>query len=141
MDFANRNRRLKEFSLWFEFKYGLEKSPVTTEGAQRVIDQTVYLQRLLRKHKPTCYWCNEILIPNLVQVDEDKLTIHHIDEDRRHNTVDNLDLCHKGCHQTMHKRAMSINVPTAILWASVYNQPRSPGVKLGVEIPGIGRGA
>lgn len=141
MDFSNRNRRLKEFITWFEYKFGLDGNPIKTEGVQRIMDQTLHLQKLIKTHKPLCYWCREVVLPTHVQVDEDNITIHHIDEDRKHNTVDNLDLCHKTCHQRMHKSSQSTGIPTAILWATVHGQFTPSGIKLGVEIPGIGRGS
>ena len=140
MDFSNRNRRLKEFIVWFEYKYGLGVNPVKTEGVQRIMDQTVHLQKLLGAHKPVCYWCREVILPALVQVDTDEITIHHIDEDRKHNTVDNLDLCHKTCHQRMHKSSQASGIPTAMLWSAAYGPFKPTGVKLNVEIRGIGRG-
>lgn len=139
MDFGNRNRRLKEFGLWFEFKYGTP-NPVKTEGVQRIIDQTLHLQNLIKIHHPKCYWCRRQIEIMDIEVDEDKLTIHHIDEDRTHNTIENLDLCHKTCHQTMHKLSQSSGIPAMVLWAAANGTAVASGVKLGIEIPGIGRG-
>lgn len=140
MDIANRNRRLKEFVLWFEYKYGLNPSNIKTETVQRLIDQTTLLRKLIIAHKPVCYWCRKDIEIMAIDVDEDIVTLHHIDEDRTHNTVDNLDICHKTCHQQMHKNSQKQGLPTAILWTLVYGQHKPTGVKIDVVIPGIGRG-
>lgn len=138
MEISNRNRRLREFVLWFEYKYGLNPSNIKTVGAKRVIEQTMLLETYLMSHKPTCYWCRKVVTSASISVDEDDVTLHHIDEDRNHNTVSNLDICHKTCHQLMHKVSQINNLPSAMLWAIQHGE-YSVNVVKNLEIVGVGR--
>jgi hypothetical protein len=40
----------------------------------------------------------------------------------------------------MHKASQASGIPTAILWSAAYGVFKPTGIKLDVEIPGIGRG-
>ena len=139
MDITTRNRRLKEFALWFEYKFGI-KANIKTIGVQRIIDQTLFLRNALGKFKPNCYWCRITIKPSDIDVDTDGVTLHHIDEDRNHNTVNNLDFCHKTCHQKMHKFSQAVSLPTAMLWYNAHGNYIPSGINIEVEIPGLGRG-
>jgi len=57
------------------------------------------------KFEPVCPFCNEVITVNdLMQGHEpDKLTIHHCDEDRSNNIIENLILTHRSCHRRHHK--------------------------------------
>lgn len=140
MDITNRNRRLREFLTWFEYKYGLRSSNIKVLGVQRVIEQTTCIQKLLEKHKPVCYWCRKVVLSASIDVDVDDVTLHHIDEDRKHNTVDNLELCHKTCHQRMHKLSQKNCLHTAMLWSMAYGRYEPTGANIVGVISGLGRG-
>lgn len=138
MEISNRNRRLREFVLWFEYKYGLNQSNIKTVGVNRVIDQTLLLETYLAQKLPVCYWCRKVVTSSSISVDEDDVTLHHIDEDRSHNTVDNLDICHKTCHQLMHKLSQINNIPSAMLWILHHGEYKTSVIK-NLEIVGVGR--
>ena len=140
MDITNRNRRLREFNLWFAYKYGLRPFSTNILGVQKIIEQTLHIQALIKTHKPVCYWCRKAILTTDITVDTDEVTLHHIDENRDHNTVDNLDICHKTCHQHMHKTSQMNTIPTAVLWSLAHGKFESFNANVSTEIPGIGRG-
>jgi hypothetical protein len=67
------------------------------------------LRFLLRGH--LCFFCREhlIFVSNRESFGHrrhsaivEKLTIHHINEDREDNRRENLVLCHSSCHRSYH---------------------------------------
>lgn len=140
MDITNRNRRLREFLTWFEYKFGFASQNIKVVGVQRVIEQTLAIQKALETNKPVCYWCRQTVIPASIDVDVDDVTLHHVDEDRKHNTVDNLEMCHKTCHQKMHKLSQKNCMPTVMLWTLAYGRYESTGHNVVDAISGLGRG-
>jgi hypothetical protein len=144
---SSRIKRQREFLLWFELKYGLQTHEIPGQSLPRLAKMTNTLQALILVHQPRCYWCNQLIFRESIELDVDHVTLHHVDEDRDHNTVDNLEMCHRTCHQTMHKLATGLTMSTATLWGLVKKgdvDARVPieqqGIRTGEAIPGIGRG-
>jgi hypothetical protein len=146
MTFQARCRRLKEFARWFELKYGAtNKLSNQTAGAQQVLELTVKVRELISSSKPRCYWCTKKILVNDVNPVDDRITLHHMDEDRNNNAVRNLAICHRTCHQQMHKYAISASLSTAMLWGltkkgNALAKFENPGVYPDVAIPSLGRG-
>ena len=83
-------------------------------ASSRIRRQKEFLEFLLRKFQPCCYFCGEEIDPGSFNVrsnERDPLTIHHVDEDREHNEIENLVLIHRWCHQQLHKLADGIGIP------------------------------
>jgi hypothetical protein len=59
-----------------------------------------------------CYFCKRVLIDNCdVTFGHrhhspvvDRITLHHLDEDRENNRKENLIDCHTACHRSHHAR-------------------------------------
>ena len=92
----------------------------------RIRRQREFLQFLLAKYAPKCYWCDKPIDPNSFNlapgVEQDPLTIHHLDEDHDNNVLPNMELIHKACHQEMHKASTAVGLPPAILREMKFKQ-------------------
>jgi len=68
------------------------------------------IEHLVLKHKPRCYFCDKVIdLQSLSKGHEpDKLTIHHINEDRSDNRIENLEIAHRGCHRAHHRRLQEV---------------------------------
>jgi hypothetical protein len=53
------------------------------------------------KYIPKCEACKHTITKEDIR--RNKWTVHHKDEDRNHNTPDNLELVHRSCHQKIHR--------------------------------------
>lgn len=64
------------------------------------------LEFTILKLKPQCIFCGKIIDQEDLPKghEADKLTVHHLDEDRSHNQIENLVLAHRGCHRSYHKK-------------------------------------
>lgn len=64
------------------------------------------VQFLVLKYEPDCPFCGrDISVNDLMRGHKmDDLTIHHINEDRSDNRIENLVLTHRTCHRRFHKR-------------------------------------
>lgn len=56
------------------------------------------LKPFLRSLYSSCQWCNK----DLTTASQYEWCVHHIDHDRNNNTIDNLILLCKSCHQKEH---------------------------------------
>ena len=145
MSFQARCRRLKEFARWFELKHGISNVLTNqTAGAQQTFELTLKVREAISRAKPRCYWCTEPIVMHDVSPVDDRITLHHVDEDRNNNAVRNLEICHRTCHQAMHKMATATKLPTTMLWGltkkgNALAKP-SPGVQPDAVIPSLGRG-
>lgn len=92
--------------------------------ASRIRRHREFLEFLIEKlqkpdqHQGRCYFCNELIGPksfNLSIDDVDPLTIHHVDENRENNVIDNRVLMHKACHQQMHKLSDKMKMPAVVV--------------------------
>lgn len=85
----------------------------------RIRRQREFLNFLLTKFAPKCYWCDQVIDPKSFDLppghDPDPLTIHHIDEDHDHNVIENMELIHKACHQEMHKLSTKLGLPPMLI--------------------------
>jgi 5-methylcytosine-specific restriction endonuclease McrA len=65
----------------------------------------VTVQYMVLKYKPKCPFCKEVIsLDDLMKGHRlDNLTVHHKDENRRHNEIENLILAHRGCHRRFHR--------------------------------------
>jgi len=66
----------------------------------------IMIEYLTKKYSPKCYFCGKdmdykVFFPKYKM--KDNWTIHHIDENRKNNNIENLVLCHRGCHRKYHK--------------------------------------
>lgn len=119
MQLESRARRQQEFLVWFAARY--QHSLSMPEGhplAVRIRLQQLVLKGLLKRYEPSCYWCEKKVAANsfdLVGDEKDSLLLHHVDEDRSHNENKNLELCHKDCHQTMHKLSTKLVLPAEVV--------------------------
>lgn len=81
----------------------------------RIRRQREFLSFLLEKYKPKCYWCDQVVDLNVFNlapgVEQDPLTIHHVNEDHDDNVIENKELIHKACHQEMHKMSTAVGLP------------------------------
>ena len=70
-----------------------------------------FVEYFIRKYQPQCPFCGKTITveDDWIQGHEpDKLTIHHMDQDRSHNDIENLILCHRGCHKSYHMKLRKI---------------------------------
>jgi hypothetical protein len=87
-------------------------------ASSRIRRQKEFLSFLLEKHQPHCYWCGAVIKPDSFNCNEgevDPLTIHHVDENRENNAIENRVLIHKACHQQMHKLSTEAGVPAMLV--------------------------
>lgn len=70
---SRKLRRLREFVVWF-----------------------------IRKTKPACWVCKKKFTEAECLPNFDQLTIHHVDQNRENNEIENLVLVHDGCHRWWH---------------------------------------
>jgi len=66
-----------------------------------------FLKYMILKYKPKCYFCGkEIdwkdLYPRKYG-DSKGWTIHHINQNREDNRIENLAICHRSCHRRWHR--------------------------------------
>ncbi len=113
---SSRIRRLREFTDHFAAKHPDASPPPVRVGDRivRVCDMQDQLRWFVQSYQPHCYWCfGRIDWRGFLAFGEerDPFVIHHIDEDREHNTIDNLTIIHRDCHQVMHKLAEQIGMP------------------------------
>jgi hypothetical protein len=91
----------------------------------RVRRQREFLTFLLEKFAPKCYWCDKVIDKNSFNLSGggyDGLLVHHIDEDRDHNLIENRTLIHATCHQQLHKVSTEMNLSPAIVRAAKIQQ-------------------
>jgi len=60
------------------------------------------LNYFIKKYCPTCYFCGEYITFKDVLLN--KWTIHHQDENRGNNFPENLELSHRSCHRSYHRK-------------------------------------
>lgn len=117
MQLESRARRQQEFLVWFAARYKPASTPPIKEDqtlVMRVWQQQTLLSWYIIAYKPCCYWCEKVVADNsfyLAGDEKDSLLLHHVDEDRTHNENKNLELCHKDCHQQMHKLSTKLVLP------------------------------
>jgi len=62
-----------------------------------------FLEFFVRKLDTKCYFCDVEIDPKVFFGWRDNLTIHHINHDRDDNRIENLVICHRGCHAQYHR--------------------------------------
>lgn len=89
----------------------------------RIRRQREFLNFLLEKFAPKCYWCDVAIDIKSFDLppghDPDPLTIHHVDEtgntESPNNHIDNRVIIHKACHQEMHKLSTKLGLPPMLI--------------------------
>ncbi len=117
MQYSSRIRRLKEFISHFEAKYSPATPPVVPQDGgpeARIARMREILAWYVNTYEPQCYWCGQAVGRTDFEAfgrERDPYTIHHVDENRDHNHIDNLEVCHRTCHQYMHKLSAQLGLP------------------------------
>ena len=60
------------------------------------------LKWFLDKYQPKCYFCGKPITWLTILLN--KWTIHHKDHNRSNNTISNLEISHRGCHRSYHRK-------------------------------------
>lgn len=120
----SRIKRLRELAGWFNRKH---KTSIELRGdidIHRILYMAKTLKTAIVVCKPVCYYCKQAIKVTDIEIDTDEVTIHHKDENRQNDNVDNLVLITRRCHQTMHKLAIAANLPTLIFMEQRMVVPR-----------------
>jgi len=67
-----------------------------------------FLRILIDKYKIKCHFCGEQLdsfafYRNISGKKQDDISVHHLDENRSNNNMENLEFAHRGCHMKYHR--------------------------------------
>ncbi len=60
------------------------------------------LKWFLEKYQLKCYFCKEIMVWD--DILKNRWTLHHKDHNRSNNKPENLELSHRGCHRSYHRK-------------------------------------
>ena|SRR3990167_9617099 len=68
-----------------------------------------FLSVLFQQYQPRCYFCKNLLdykefFPKTSGKQLDGFVLHHENENRKDNRVENLTWSHRGCHSKHHKK-------------------------------------
>jgi hypothetical protein len=55
---------------------------------------------MIKKYLPGCFFCHS----ELTEEDLFLFTLHHVDQNREHNAIGNLEASHRKCHKAFHAR-------------------------------------
>jgi len=69
-------------------------------ASRQLIKLKPVLLFMLGKYTPKCFFCNH----PLTEEDLFLFTVHHVNQDRANNSIDNLEPAHRKCHKAFHRR-------------------------------------